>query len=211
MQADVDYRGRTKYDDTTALAYKDRPPKQLAAEMALIDRVFRLVPKSHRVLDLPCGSGRVSVHLARKGYRLSCADHFDARLVMTRQFVRESGRPVVKQDIEALTYDQAEFDTTICFRLFHHFPNPEIRRKAVSELCRVSGKPFAMSYFSPFSVNSLKRCLRSGVGGRAPEKHARPLAEVGKYFEGQGFRLIRDFARSPLWHTLHVACFERSK
>lgn len=211
MQSVVDYRGRIKYDTPNALAYQDRPPRQHAAEMALIDRVFSLVPKNHRVLDLPCGGGRVSVHLARKGYQMHCADYSDAMLAITRQFVHASGLdcPVDKQDIEALTYANAEFDTSLCFRLFHHFPNPAIRQQAISELCRVSGKSVVLSYFSPFSVTSLKRRLRFRIGGRASEKYATPLAEVEQYFSLQGFRLVRNFARSPLLHTLHVALFER--
>lgn len=211
MQDDVEYRGRVKYDAPTALAYKARPPRQHAAEMALIDKVFREIPKDHRVLDLPCGAGRVSVHLARQGYRLSCGDYSDAMLAITRDHVRESGFdcPVEKQDIEALTYADRQFDTVLCFRLFHHFPNPRIRQQAVSELCRVAGKYVALSYFSPLSITSFKRRLRSSFGGRPSQKLATPLAEVEGYFRHQGYKLVRDFARSPLLHTLHVALFER--
>ncbi|MCB1965031.1 MAG: hypothetical protein KDI64_02975 [Candidatus Accumulibacter sp.] len=67
-------RGKSKYDASTALAYKDRPARQQSAEMALLDRLFALVPKDRRVLDLPCGGRRVSVRLARQGYQMSCAD-----------------------------------------------------------------------------------------------------------------------------------------
>lgn len=213
MQGSVDYRGRTKYDATTARAYKDRPRRQQAAEMALIDRVFKLVPSNHKVLDLPCGAGRVSLHLAEQGYQVTAADYSDSMLEITRAFLQESGHPgeVDKQDIEALSYSNGQFDTIICFRLFHHFPNPKIRRKAVSELCRVSARYVALSYFSPFSVTSMKRRLRVGLGGRASEKYATPLAEVESYFQSQGFALVRDFARIPLLHTLHVALFERTR
>ncbi|MEF8747730.1 MAG: class I SAM-dependent methyltransferase [Candidatus Accumulibacter propinquus] len=213
MQGSVDYRGRTKYDATTARAYKDRPRRQHAAEMALINRVFKLVPSSHKVLDLPCGAGRVSLHLAEQGYQVTAADYSDSMLEITRAFLQESGHPgeVDKQDIEALSYSNGQFDTIICFRLFHHFPNPKIRRKAVSELCRVSARYVALSYFSPFSVTSVKRRLRVGLGGRASEKYATPLAEVESYFQSQGFALVRDFARIPLLHTLHVALFERTR
>jgi ubiquinone/menaquinone biosynthesis C-methylase UbiE len=213
MQTDVHYRGRTKYDTSTALTYKNRPPGQHAAEMALIDRVFQMVPKNHRVLDLPCGGGRVSLHLAKQGYRMSCADYSEAMLEITRGCLRENGLdcPVERQDIEALTYSRCQFDTVICFRVFHHFPNPQIRQKAVAELCRVAGKLVALSYFSPFSVTSLKRRLRVGFGGRPSEKYATPRAEVETYFRNQGFRLVKDFARSPLLHTLHVGLFERIK
>lgn len=213
MQEVVAYRGKIKYDIQTALAYKDRPPRQQAAEIALIDRVFRWVPKTHRTLDLPCGGGRVSVHLARNGYQVSCADNSDAMLEIARRFVEENhlACPVDQQDVEALTYSNRQFDTVICFRLFHHFPTSAIRQKAVAELCRVAGSYVALSYFSPLSVTSLKRRLRSALGGRASQKLATPRAEVEAYFRSQGFRLVKDFARSPFLHTLHLALFERAE
>jgi len=213
MQEVVAYRGKIKYDIQTALAYKDRPPRQQVAEIALVDRVFRWVPKTHRILDLPCGGGRVSVHLARNGYQVSCADHSEAMLEIARRFLRENRLecPVERQDIEALTYSNRQFDTVICFRLFHHFPTPAIRQGAVAELCRVAGSYVALSYFSPLSVTSLKRRLRAGLGGRASQKLATPRAEVEAYFRSQGFRLVKDFARSPFLHTLHLALFERAE
>jgi SAM-dependent methyltransferase len=91
MQTVIDYRGKTKYDVSTALAYKDRPARQQFAEMALLDQVFTLVAKSRRVLDLPCGGGRVSVHLARQGYQVSGADHSVAMLQIARQGLADNG------------------------------------------------------------------------------------------------------------------------
>ncbi|HRL76941.1 MAG TPA: class I SAM-dependent methyltransferase [Candidatus Accumulibacter phosphatis] len=211
MQSDIRYRGKEKYDRSTALAYKDRPRKQHAAEMSLIDRVFRHIPQAHRVLDLPCGGGRVVVHLARRGYHVTGADHSPAMVEIARHTLDENSLacPVEQQDIEALTYADRQFDTIICFRLFHHFPNAEIRQKAVSELCRVAGTYVALSYFSPLSLTSLRTRLRIALGGRGSQKLTTPLAEVQGYFRRQGFVLVKDLARRRFIHTLHVALFAR--
>ena len=95
----------------------------------------------------------------------------------------------------------------VCFRLFHHFPNAEIRQRVVSELCRVARQFVVLSYFSPRSVTSLKR----KITGRESHRHATPLTEVAGYFEACGFQLVKDFAQLPLLHTLHVAIFERTR
>ncbi len=97
----------------------------------------------------------------------------------------------------------------ISFRLFHHFPNAEIRQRAVRELCRVAGQFVVLSYFSAASVTSLKRKLRVAMGGRTSAKHSTPLSEVRDYFARAGFRFVKDFAQMPFIHTLHVAVFER--
>ena len=204
-------RGKSKYDASTALAYKDRPARQQSAEMALLDRLFALVPKDRRVLDLPCGAGRVSVHLAMQGYHMSCADHSEAMLQIARESLAVNALdcPVERQDIEQLTYADAQFDTIVCFRLFHHFPTQTIRQRAVSELCRVARSQVVISYSSPWSASSIARRLRALFGGRKSQKFTTSLKEVDACFRTQGFRLVKDFARSPFLHTLHVALSER--
>ena len=207
----VAYRGRVKYDEKTAKRYQVRKESKHLAEMKLVDRAFSLIPKTHRVLDLPCGGGRVTVHLGLQGYNMSSADLSDAMLTITRESVAQNGLKgaVEKQDIEKLTYADQHFDSLISFRLFHHFPNPEIRQRAVSELCRIAKQFVAISYFSPASVTSVKRSIRAAMGGRKSDKHPTSLTEVKRYFAKAGFRFVKDFARTPIIHTLHVAVFER--
>lgn len=205
------YRGRTKYTEKTARQYQERQPAKHRAEMRLVDRAFALVPKAHRVLDVPCGGGRVTIHLAQQGYQVSSADLSEAMLAIAEENIRKTGLacPVERQDVERFTYPDRRFDTVISFRLFHHFPSPDIRQRAVIELCRVARKFVVLSYFSPVSVTSVKRRLRVVLGGRKSEKHPTSLAEVESYFARAGFRLMKDFAQLPLIHTLHLAVFER--
>jgi ubiquinone/menaquinone biosynthesis C-methylase UbiE len=207
------YRGRTKYDDRAAQRYQVRKEGKHRAELRLVDRAFTLIPKNHRVLDVPCGGGRVTLHLARKGYSMTCADLSDGMLKIARENVARHGFQcaVEKQDIERLSYGDQAFDSVISFRLFHHFPNSEIRQRAVTELCRVARQYVALSYFSPASVTSVKRKIRAALGGRRSDKHTTPLGEVQEYFGVAGFRLVKDFAQLPLVHTLHLAVFERAQ
>ena len=115
----VAYRGRIKYDEKTARQYQARPPAKHRAEMGLVDRAFALIPKAHRVLDVPCGGGRVTVHLARQGYVVWSADLSEAMLAIARENLTRHGLecPVERQDVEKLTYAPRSFDTVISFRL----------------------------------------------------------------------------------------------
>lgn len=204
------YAGRTKYDETRAQKYKHKRPGKHAAEMRLIDRAFRLVPKTHSVLDAPCGTGRLALHLTEVGYRVTAADLSDAMLVVTRETLAGRGVAVEKQDVERFTYADRQFDTVVCFRLFHHFPTAEIRQRVVRELCRVAGRSVVLSYFAP-SLGMLKRKLREAKGGKLSKKYITSLDEVRGYFAAVGFRLVKDFAQLPVVHALHVAVFERSE
>src|SRR5437867_11865870 len=112
------YQARVRYDKETATRYQQRKPEKHRAEMRLVDRAFALIPKTHRVLDVPCGGGRVTVHLARQGYSLSSADLSEAMRAIARENVARNGLtcPVEHQDVEQLTYRDCSFDTVISFR-----------------------------------------------------------------------------------------------
>ena len=116
---------------------------------------------------------------------------------------------VQRQDVEKLEFETKSFDAVISFRLFHHFPNQEIRARAVAELCRVSRRHVLISYFHPWSTTALKQRAKTFFLNRPKTKHPTSLSEVRGYFETHGFRLVRDFAQTPFFHTLHLAVFER--
>lgn len=204
------YNGRVKYTPEKARAYQVRAERKERAELRLVERAFGVIPPG-RVLDAPCGGGRVTLMLAGLGYKMTAADLSDAMLEITREKVA-AGRlkiPVEKQDLERMSYPDRHFDAIISFRLFHHFPNAEIRQRVVTELCRVADQFVALSYFSPYSYTSLDRKWRAARGGRKSQKHSTPLREVKAYFAKCGFELVRDYARLNLIHTLHLAVFRR--
>ena len=213
MSEPVAYRGRVKYTKETSKKYQQRKPSKHRAEMRVLDRAFKLIPKTHKVLDVPCGGGRVTIHLSKKGYEVSAADLSEDMIEIARQALADNKLDcsVERQDVEKFTLGDRSFDTIVSFRLFHHFPNPEIRQRVAKELCRVAAHNVVLSYFSPNSWTSVKRKLRAARGGRKSDKHATSLVEVEDYFKKVGFRLVKNFARAPLIHTLHVAVFERSR
>jgi ubiquinone/menaquinone biosynthesis C-methylase UbiE len=206
------YRGRTKYDETAAAKYQVRRESKNRAEMRLVERAFAAIPRDARVLDVPCGGGRVTIHLLQRGYTVSSGDLSESMLSIARESIVHAGFPadVQRQDIEQLNYPDQAFDAVICFRLFHHFPDATIRQRTVKELCRVARRWVALSYFSPASVTSIKRKLRAAMGGRKAEHYPTSLSEVSGYFDRCGFKLAKDFAQMPLVHTMHLALFQRA-
>lgn len=211
MTDDTEYKRRIKQALPDAQSYKQRPPHKHAAEMRLVERAFALIPDANTVLDIPCGAGRVAILLARRGYRSTGAELGAGMIEVARAEVAAAGLdcPIEQQDVERMSYADRQFGAVICFRLFHHFPTVEVRRRVVAELCRVAGDYVALSYFSPWSLTSLKRRLRAALGGKTSRQQTTPLAEVRAYFAEQGFELVQDFAQTPLIHTLHLAVFKR--
>lgn len=207
---ETSYLGRIKYTPEKARKYQVFNPRKMRAEMRLVERAFSVIPRG-RVLDAPCGGGRVTLLLSKKGYEMTAADLSESMIEITRESIATAGLKisVEQQDVEKFTFSDRHFDSVVSFRLFHHFPNVEIRERVVGELCRVAGQYVALSYFSPNSVTSWRRARRAARGGRVSQKHATSLKEVRSYFERNGFEFVKDFARLNIIHTLHIAVFRR--
>src|SRR5688572_33320565 len=78
------YEGRVKYTESTARRYQVVKERKNRAELRLVSRAFRLVPPG-RVLDAPCGGGRVSLLLAGQGYQVQSADLSEAMRRIARE------------------------------------------------------------------------------------------------------------------------------
>jgi ubiquinone/menaquinone biosynthesis C-methylase UbiE len=201
---------RRVYDQAASLRYQERRPGKHRAELRLLERAFRHIPLDHRVLDAPCGGGRVAIHLAGLGYQVAAADVSPAMLALARENLarHELSCPVELQDVEALSCPDRSFDTIVCFRLFHHFPTDEIRQRVVGELCRVAARNVVLSYFSAASINALKIRMRTARGER-PERFHQSSVQIQNFFAPHGFHLVADLARVPILHTLRLAVFQR--
>lgn len=188
-----------------------KKPRKHRAEMELVDRAFASISRDERVLDVPCGYGRVMEHLHSRGYRVSGADLSEPMLELARATMNrhEWTGTIERQDLQRLSYPDRSFDTLICFRVFHHFPEASIRRQVISELCRVASQRVVLSYFSPHSFTSRLSQLRVALHLKRANRYPTSLGELESYFRPCGFRLANDFAQLSLVHSLHLSVWER--
>ena len=207
------YTAKNRYDEQKVKKYQHRKPARHRAEMRLVTRAFASIPRWHRILDVPCGWGRITAALAQEGYQITGADISTAMLAAAQETLDTAQLrcPIEYQDIERMTYPDRSFDTIICFRLFHHFPSTALRRRVVRELCRVADRFVLLSYLSPFSITSIRRQIRSKLLNTELTIFTASINELQGYFLETGFRLVRDFAQMPYLHTLHLALFQRSE
>jgi 2-polyprenyl-3-methyl-5-hydroxy-6-metoxy-1,4-benzoquinol methylase len=198
------------YDAEQARRYQElKKPGKHRAEMQLVRRAFADIPRTERVLDVPCGYGRVMQELHALGFETSGADLSEPMLELARANLARCGwsGALERQDLQALRYPDRAFDALVCFRVFHHFPDAATRRSVVGELCRVARTHVLLSYLDPDSFTARLERLR----GRRSARHYTPLAELAGYFEPCGFRLARDHARLALLHSLHLSVWERAR
>lgn len=209
MDPAADYKTRIKQELDVAQSYTRRRKSKHSAEMRLIATAISSLPKPMKYLDIPCGAGRATILLGREGNTCMSADIGDGVLEVARNEIEKAGieSEILKLDIEQIDLPDNSIDAPLAFRIFHHFPDTEIRAKVVAELCRVSNRYVLISYLTPWSYTNIKRRLRAALGGKISRQHATPLAEVRAYFSEHSFNLVDDYAISP-FNSLHLAVFE---
>ena len=134
-------------------------------EISCIEKCLSGLKAGSKVLDLPCGTGRLETMLLKRGYFVTAADYSNAMLKMTiahaleelkNKKVYASRLKIGKQDVLNTTFQDNTFDAVICNRLLHHYPEAELRCLALKELARISKERVIVSFFSNFSVSAMK-------------------------------------------------------
>lgn len=212
MNEPAPYPAKSCYDAPKAEHYDHRPERRHKPEMALLEPALRLIPQGSKVLDAPCGAGRVSVRLAELGMKVAPVDISDAMLELTREKMRPFGFEacVRHADLEKLDVADREFDAAVCFRFFHHLPSQQLRQTVIGELCRAACRFVIISFFHPVSPHSVHSYLNEKLLGKPRRRFTIWPAELNRMFGQHGFHLIRLTAQSKYLRTLWLAVYERN-
>ncbi len=101
-----------------------------------------------RALDLGCGTGGLTVLLARRGFTVHAVDHSPDMLAVARSKVDAEGLSdsvtFSERDIRSMPFPDRSFDLVTCQRVLHHIPDAEA---VISEAARVL-KPGGVFFLS---------------------------------------------------------------
>lgn len=129
-----------------------------------LNRLLNFIPAAGRVLEVGCGSARLSSFLANRGFNVFGLDYAWNGLMLAR---RRAERPIslVQGDAFKLPFADGTFDVVLSTGLLEHFPDPS---QIVSEMARVL-KPGGYFYsdvvphkFSLFRITSYRQTLKVG-------------------------------------------------
>jgi len=123
-----------------------------------IDLYDRLVPGFTRLLDVGAGTGKLSGHFAKRGYVVA-SDASLQMLINARQLAAKQNikYDAVVCDAHHLCFKDGSFDAVVSSRVLMHLVD---WRKAIRELCRVSGKSVILDFPNYWSITIFERIFR---------------------------------------------------
>ena len=134
---------------------------------AITDMVNAEPARVRKVLDLPCGTGKLASVLGGFPFKIVAADisreMMDAAAgdyMALSQFLG-----FIQADASATRFEDKEFDLVVCLRLLHRVPD-NVRIAILAELCRITRKSFILSVGLTGGIQTLRqraRYLTTGV------------------------------------------------
>ena len=128
-------------------------PWEFAINCAYIDRYAQ---PGQSVLDLGGGPGRYSIHLARRGCRVTLVDLSDGNVALAKEKAAEAGveiRAVQGDALDGASLPAGEFDHVLCMGPLYHLLAEEERRAAIGNcLARLkTGGTFCAAFITMYS------------------------------------------------------------
>jgi len=135
-------------------------------ELAMVDRALELAGTSGRVLDCPCGAGRLTPTILLHAEHVTCAD-ISRAMIGEAQAALSSLEQADRIDFAVapaneLPFEDDAFDTAVCHRLIHHMAEREERAGVLAEMARVAARRVILS-FSDDSTRKGRSQRRRGI------------------------------------------------
>jgi SAM-dependent methyltransferase len=182
---------RGRFSDPWGRLYRAREERALR-------RAFQYLPRHGRVLDVACGTGRVTALLAGEGFgEVVGTDVSTAMMDVASR--RLPGVEFFQGDATRLPVDSGSFDAVTCIGLLMHL-DASTRVAVLRELARISRGPVVVQYgcVGPF-LRVASRILRRPAGGvRYPVAPSQLREDLGLsgWRERARFWALRPFSSS---------------
>ena len=168
------------------------------AERAAWDRIMDLVLAGRAALDaldVGCGTGFLSLELAKRSHRVTGIDLAPAMLDMARQKAAEAGLDIRFEtgDAEQAPFPAASFDLVISRHVLWTLPHPEA---AIEDWIRVlrpggrlvviDGAQYDVASAPPRQENARNSTEYAAIGDQLPFYNGRPQSEIEALFRAKG-------------------------
>src|SRR5438477_4253700 len=176
------------------------------AERAAWDRIVGLAVGGRApldALDVGCGTGFLSLELARRGHRVTGIDFAPQMLTeaQTKAAAQTVAERFEKGDAEAMRFSDASFDLAMTRHVLWRLPHPEAAIDEWMRVLRPGGRlaivdsQFDPSVLEPSPQNARSSTEYAAIGDRLPFLGGRPQQEIEALLRVHG---LVDVAGDPV-------------
>jgi len=183
------------------------------AERAAWDRILDLVVPAGGALDAldaGCGTGFLSLELARRGHRVTGVDFAPAMIAAARRKADAEGLAVrfEEGDAENLPHPAASFDLAISRHVLWTLPHPEAAIDEWLRLLRpggrlaiIDGAQYDEAAAPPQRENARTSAEYAAIGDRLPFYNGRPRSEIEALLRARG---LANVGGDPLFDLIEA-------
>jgi len=195
----VDYKAKDHYQDERIVeGYEKKRFSGLSGwlrdrlEKRAIKKALRGVVPGSKILDMPCGTGRFSRLLQTGKNEVVHADISLEMLDFARKRTDSPQRDLryVRCEAENLPFREGVFGSVLCFRFLPHLP-VESRKRALTELARVSQGPLVIDYRFKYAFRSLSRWIRYRLGIAKKLRPRYSLSQISSELSEVGLSVVK--------------------
>ncbi len=170
-------------------------------ELRALDTALRWVKPGSRVLDLACGTGRITERLVASGLKVTGADISLPMIELARKKL-PGAVSFVAGDAEAFPFQDASFDWVVSVRLFGHLP-PTVRARTLSEVVRVARCGAIIAFYLLNPVTRTRRFVKSLIQPK-PHWHPATQRQIVRELAAQGLEAQQICAVIPVVDQAHI-------
>jgi len=204
-----DYPARQAYrDETEAASYERIRFSHLRGKIGhwldirAIRRTMRDLRKNYPVLDLACGTGRITRFLAAEGFAVVGVDMSEQMLREAQVYARKKGGhlDLCEADGARLPFGDGTYGCVTAVRFWGHLP-AHVRPQVLAEMNRVTERYAMLEICLQTPLASARRRLQQWKEPLPPDKtwdwHVFTTQEAEREFAGAGFRTARRIPKLP--------------
>jgi ubiquinone/menaquinone biosynthesis C-methylase UbiE len=161
-------------------------------ERLTVTRAMERIAAGSSVLDIPCGTGRITKHLLDLGYKVSGADISQDMMEIAGEKIgtHPNFAGFHQVDAENTKLPAASFDCITSIRLMGHLPR-EVKVRVVNEMSRLSRGHLAIAFYVTSPLRSVKWFLKYGkFQSQNPTWYPITESDLGRLFEECGLEIV---------------------
>lgn len=161
-------------------------------EKRMVAKCFHALPKGQKIVDVPCGTGRLAAALLADGFSVHGMDISGEMLAVARERLSAYGSRFSTEmaDVKHLPAEVSTYDGALCARVLMHFPlNQQI--EFLSGVTRLSRSVVVINHSLDSAYHRLRRRFKRLLGHQESAGHPITNRDIKVLLKNAGLHEVK--------------------